>query len=90
MLALQNERWIAEKRDQWNCIEFNTLITDVDKSDHVLSMTDICKSAHYLFARKSKMIEQVFHKCNWDKLSSSQLLETATLSTLRESDWIWN
>ncbi|KAJ6934602.1 hypothetical protein NC651_009568 [Populus alba x Populus x berolinensis] len=27
MLALRDERWVAEKRDQWNCIKHNTLIT---------------------------------------------------------------
>ncbi|KAJ7005127.1 hypothetical protein NC653_009826 [Populus alba x Populus x berolinensis] len=29
MLALRDERWVAEKSDQWNCIKHNTLITDV-------------------------------------------------------------
>ncbi|KAJ6944546.1 hypothetical protein NC652_009808 [Populus alba x Populus x berolinensis] len=27
LLALRDERWVAEKSDQWNCSKHNTLIT---------------------------------------------------------------
>ncbi|KAJ6934601.1 hypothetical protein NC651_009568 [Populus alba x Populus x berolinensis] len=81
MLALRDERWVAEKRDQWNCIKHNTLITDfcsldTDKSDHVLFMTDICKRVHYVyvttktvFVDLEDLIENVAGSDNLDSYS---------------------